>query len=194
MSNLKRIPALILTVVMLVIFIPATTFAATARWKKSGSNWTYVLSNGKKAKGWKKISKKWYYFNSKGIMQTGLKTIKSKYYYFNSKGAMKTGWVTIKSKKHYFSKKDGHGLKNGWKKIGSKYYYFDKKGVLVDESSSIVKPTVTPTPKPAATITHYYLTGNGFSQETGEKVSGLSFTGNSADDCENQYVSYYLVV
>lgn len=48
----------------------------------------------------------------------------------------------------------------------------------------------TPTPKPAATITHYYLSGHGYSQETGEKVSGLTFTGSSANDCINQYESY----
>lgn len=48
----------------------------------------------------------------------------------------------------------------------------------------------TPTPRPAPTITHYYLSGHGYSQETGEKVSGLSFTGSSADDCINQFESY----
>ena len=189
MRNSKRIPALILTVVMIITLIPTSALAATARWKKSGSNWTYILSNGKKATGWKKISKKWYYFNSKGIMQTGLKTIKSKYYYFNSKGAMKTGWVTIKSKKHYFSKKDGHGLKNGWKKIGSKYYYFDKKGVLIEESSSTVKPTVTPTPQPTApTISYYELTGSVTDSEGNE--TPVSFTGSSKSDVKSQYAAY----
>ena len=129
MTGLKRVSATLLTMTMLVSFIPTSAMAAKSHWKTKGDKTYYILSSGKKATGWKKISSKWYYFNSKGVMQTGLKTIKKKDYYFSSKGAMKTGWVTIKNKLHYFSKKDGHALKNGWKTLSSKKYYFSSKGI-----------------------------------------------------------------
>jgi len=48
----------------------------------------------------------------------------------------------------------------------------------------------TPTPKPSPTITNYLLTGSAYDNETGERISGLSFTGSSANNCIDQYESY----
>lgn len=48
----------------------------------------------------------------------------------------------------------------------------------------------TPTPKPAPTITGYRLTGTAWDNATGDKVTGLKFTGSSAQNCVDQFETY----
>ena len=134
MARMKKIVATLLTMIMLLTFIPTTANAATRGWKKSGKYWTYIMPSGKKAKGWKKINKKWYYFNKKYQMVTGLQKISKKYYYFTSKGVMKTGWVKIDKKKHYFDVR-GDMLKNSWVDAGTAFYYVDEEGIMVKNTS-----------------------------------------------------------
>lgn len=134
MSKFKKTTAALLTMIMLLSFIPATANAATRGWKKSGKYWTYIMPSGKKAKGWKKINKKWYYFDKKYHMVTGLQKISKKYYYFASNGKMKTGWVKIDKKKYYFDVQ-GDMLKKKWVDTGTAFYYVDEDGVMVKNTA-----------------------------------------------------------
>ncbi|GEM_PF-6123251 len=140
MNKFKKMMAALLTMIMLLSFIPATANAATRGWKKAGKYWTYIMPSGKKAKGWKKINKKWYYFDKKYHMVTGFQKISKKYFYFTSKGVMKTGWVKIDKKKHYFDV-SGEMLKKSWVDTGTAFYYVDEEGIMVKGARKIGKDT-----------------------------------------------------
>lgn len=138
MNKFKKMMAALLTMIMLLSFIPATANAATRGWKKAGKYWTYIMPSGKKAKGWKKINKKWYYFDKKYHMVTGFQKISKKYFYFTSKGVMKTSWVKIDKKKHYFDV-SGEMLKKSWVDTGTAFYYVDEEGKMVKGARKIGK-------------------------------------------------------
>ncbi len=119
----KTVIKLIMTamVIAFLAFLPKLDSNA-AGWKKKGSNYQYVMTNGKKAKKkWVPIDGRWYYFNNKCNMVTGLKKISGKTYYFAPKS--KGYWL--------------RGMRMfGWQYVKGKYMYFSTSGVYLPECSS----------------------------------------------------------
>ena len=140
MMRVKKISAMILTVIMMVSMIPAMVFAAQKDgWKQSGSYW-YFYENGKKVTGWKQIDKKWYFFSDTGSMIAN-ESVKSggKVYLLGDSGAMvtKKGWAKIKDSSTpdryaWFYLKSGGVCTTGWKKIDGKWYFFYDAGYYAE--------------------------------------------------------------
>jgi len=133
MSKFKRLMAAVLTAVMLLTFIPASSVLA-GTWKKKNGEW-YYYQNGKKLKKcWLYVGGKKYALDDKGRMITsknhkkGVK-IDGNVYFFTKKGAIKKKcWKKVKISGKtvwYYLSKSGPAYK-GRKKIGKKYYYFDE--------------------------------------------------------------------
>jgi len=141
MGIAKKVTAAVLTSVMLLSAVPATSaLAATNGWKKKDGEWYYYKNGTKLKKCWLTIysggkSKK-YALDSKGRMCTsknhkkGLMIDGSMYFFTKSGGIQKNKWKSIKKdgKTYWFYLgKTGASVK-GNKKIDKKYYYFDTKG------------------------------------------------------------------
>ncbi len=99
-------------------------------WKKQGSNYVYLLSNGKKLTGWLKKGTKVFYLNKKGVRVSGWTKISGKYYYFSTAGVRKTKWLKVGTNKYYLDPSANGARVTGMKKIGKSTYYFNKKGVM----------------------------------------------------------------
>lgn len=63
-------------------------FSSEMGWKKTGNNYSYINSSGKKAVGWNRLNGLWYYFNQNGDMVRGTQTISNKTYIFNENGSL----------------------------------------------------------------------------------------------------------
>lgn len=79
------------------------------QWNKNADGtWSFVNSNGEKAKGWVQYGYSWYHLDSAGIMQTGwIKDTNGLWYYLDASGAMKTGWFRDTDGKWYYLYDDG---------------------------------------------------------------------------------------
>ena len=164
MMRVKKISAMILTVIMMVSMVPAMVFAAGAKkngWVQSGSDWYYYQDDKMLKSSWLKYQSQWYYFGTDGKMYSNrsLYDVDKKVYVFKSSGAMvtKQGWVKVKYTKSYetldrwFYVKKGGVCTTGWKKIDGKWYYFYKNsdegadfygiGSMVDVPSAIAGNT-----------------------------------------------------
>ena len=136
MKITKRLSVILLTLIMLVSFIPMTVFAAGKNgWQKSGDYWYYYQNNQMLKKTWLNWEKNWYYFDTYGHMvsnSTYYDEADKKVYFLEKSGALtkKTGWVSQKraagsgSLKRWFYVKKGGVCAAGWKKISGKWYYF----------------------------------------------------------------------
>ena len=96
--------------------------------KWSNGTWSYFDPDespvGHMVTGWKKVGSYWYWMNSDGIMATGWRQINSKWYYFRAGGSMVTGWQEWSD--GTWSKFDSSGVAiTGWIKSGDYWYYAD---------------------------------------------------------------------
>ena len=138
---------------------------AKPEWKKNGTGYWYVHSDGSYpkekfekidgtwyyfdgsgymlAERWKKHADgNWYWFDNSGAMATGWKKIADKWYYFNEEGAMKTGWVKYKDTWYYLDTKDGNMVSNAFIQSADKtgWYYVKEDGTLADKPEFTVEP------------------------------------------------------
>lgn len=122
----------ILSIIMslAILFGKANTVTADnkAGWKKTGTTWYYLLSEGTAVTGWQKLGGIWYYFKDDGAMATGWQKLDDTWYYFMDSGAMANGWQKISGTWYYF--KDGGIMTTGWKKLGNTWYYFKDSGAM----------------------------------------------------------------
>lgn len=135
MTHIKKIPALCLSVVIIVSAFSFQVFADELngwvdKYYNSGDPVWYYYENGSPVTGWKQVGKKWYYFEDDGRL-TDIPVVEDdgKLYVLSS-GALvtKTGWVSCKygGYTYWFYVKKGGVATTGWKKISKKWYYFDE--------------------------------------------------------------------
>ena len=130
--GIKKTIASIITMVMVMTFIPTSAMAATTGWQGSDSSgWRYYTTSSQYVKNdWMKIGGKWYYFNSDGYMESNC--------YRNGYWLTKTGeWDTNSSHGTWKSNSNGWWYEdNGWYPVSrwlwidGYCYYFDSKGYM----------------------------------------------------------------
>ena len=142
MTICKRTFALLMTMIMLVSFIPAAAMAATDGWVKEGGSW-YYYEKGKAVTGWKKIGKNWYYFQpDKGRMvDVPSQLIGDKWYAFQSTGenCTRQGWnkvVWSGSEYWFYIKKDG-SCYTGWVKDSSGFYFLSNAPRYMEKNTTV---------------------------------------------------------
>ena len=123
----------------------------TGGWKKVGSTWYYLNSDGTAktgwlytggawyyldpskdgamATGWVKVSGTWYYCNGSGSMQTGWLKLGGTWYYLNSSGAMATGWKSVGGTWYYLNPGNG-AMQTGWIDDNGTWYYANGSGAM----------------------------------------------------------------
>ena len=136
-----------------------------AGWKKNGTGYWYVHSDGSYPKDkFEQIADTWYYFDSRGymyaerwlkhtdgywywfdtsgVMVTGWKKIGGLWYYFNRDGAMQTGWVKYKDTWYYLDGKEGTMVSNAFIQSADKtgWYYIKPDGTMADKPEFTVEP------------------------------------------------------
>ena len=140
----KRTASVLLTLIMLISFIPAAVFADEEDrngWVKEEGCW-YYYKDDERVTGWIKTGSKWYYLdpeNGGRMVDWPSAYISGKWYVFNNDGSLvsKAGWITIKNHGYsfkYYVKSDGTAYAtNSWKKISGKWYYFVDIGYVITE-------------------------------------------------------------
>jgi len=146
MTHAKRLPAIVLIVIMMLSIIPASAMAAKQQgWEKNDDGkWTYYEDGVMIKNQWFKIGGKWYYFYSDGSMaaSTIVPDDEGKNFYIvEAGGAMitKAGWTSLKITTDgetytiWFYLKKGGAATIGWKKISKKWYYFAEfAGIMIN--------------------------------------------------------------
>ena len=130
--GIKKIIAAVITMVMVMTFIPTSAMAATTGWQGSDSSgWRYYTTSSQYVKNnWKQIGGKWYYFNSNGYMESNC--------YRDGYWLTKTGeWDSKSSHGTWKSNSNGWWYEdNGWYPksrwlwIDGNCYYFNSKGFM----------------------------------------------------------------
>ena len=97
-------------------------------WEGSGTNWSYIRSDGTKATGLLTIGSRTFCLSSTGKLRYGWIKIGTNYYYANSEGALVTGWLMRGGNTYYF--RSNHTMVTGKITIGGNTYIFKKDGVM----------------------------------------------------------------
>lgn len=135
----KRIAAAVLSI-MLTMAGAAVCFGASG-WQKSGSNWVYYDTNGRKvANEWQKgADGLWRYLDYNGNM--ALNSWVDGDYYVDANGIMVAGkcmklakkddgWDNNAEQAWYYFTSDGKAASDSWQKISDKWYYFNGDGEM----------------------------------------------------------------
>jgi len=144
MTHAKKIPAIILMLIMLVSMLPSQVFAAKQNgwWQDSSGHWYYYVDGQAVKGGWKKIGGKWYFFDNDAIMLSNTfipEKSGNKYgcdfYYFDKSGAMVTSswfnWMPTEKQSYWiYATKSGKAALD-WKKIDGKWYFFNPAGIMI---------------------------------------------------------------
>ena len=142
---MKKIAALLLTVVMCLAAVPSLAawevsggrywyswedggYAANT-WLQDGGAWYWFDGDGWMVTGWQQIGGTWYYFDGSGAMVTGWKQIGGTWYYFSAGGAMQTGWLLDGGVWYYFS--PNGAMQTGWALDSGAWYYFSPDGAMM---------------------------------------------------------------
>ena len=96
-------------------------------WEGSGSNWSYIKSDGSKATGLLTLGSRTFFLNNSGRLRYGWIGFENNLYFADSDGALVTGWLKRGSKYFYF--RDDHTMVTGKATIGNKTYFFTQNGV-----------------------------------------------------------------
>ena len=97
-------------------------------WEGSGTNWSYIQSDGSKATGLLTLGSRTFCLSSAGNLRYGWIRIGSNYYYADSEGALVTGWLRRAGNKYYF--RSNHTMVTGKVKIGDNTYIFKQDGAM----------------------------------------------------------------
>lgn len=143
---MKRMAAVLLA---LCLSLGAGITAYAEGWQKSGTEWTYVDEDGKKAVSqWKKgADNQFRWLNAEGNM--AVSTWADDDYYVDSEGRIVTDqWKKLPKRGAkggqtvwYYFGNSGRCVTDGWVKISGKYYYFDEDGVMQTGRADEEPPT-----------------------------------------------------
>ena len=97
-------------------------------WEGSGTNWSYIKSDGTKATGILVLGSRTFCLSSTGKLRYGWIKLGSNYYYADSDGELVTGWLRRGGNSYYF--RSNHTMATGKTKIGDNTYIFKKDGIM----------------------------------------------------------------
>ena len=128
MVGLMKKVLCIFLVVITVLMLGNTAFAANSGWQLDEWGWWYLNEDGSfPADTWQRINGRWYCFDEYGYMRTGW-ILDGSWYYCGSDGALVTGWVQDNGSWYYMYNNGTMAL--GWVKVDGAWYYMNYDGTM----------------------------------------------------------------
>lgn len=105
-----------------------TVTVVKPHWEGSGTDWSYIKSDGTKATGLLTLRNRTFCLSTKGKLRYGWIKLGPYYYYADGEGELITGWFKSYNSTYYF--RNDHTMAIGITTINNKRYIFKQNGVM----------------------------------------------------------------